>query len=229
MTLKYWLSQQRFKYHKKQFERSELAQYYRPPIIDDAAFIDKDYLVLDFETTGLKPHKNRVLSVGFTTIRKGRITTGQSEHHYVKHTDFIPEETVIIHHITEQEAAHGIPIQEVFPYLLKQLDGKILVAHFADIEVGFLQQIAKALYQTTLPLVVIDTLQLAFHRKYKQAVHIPPDALNLFTLRESYHLPRYKAHNAMLDALATAELLLAQVNDMSQRGQVPLKKLLHLT
>ena len=33
--------------------------------------------------------------------------------------------------------------------------------------------------------------------------------LQLGRLRSAYHLPRYTAHNALIDAFATAELLLA--------------------
>lgn len=226
MMIKNWLSQKKFQRQLKQFQQSSLADYYSPPIIADRLFKDADFLVLDFETTGLSPKKNKVLSIGYTILSKQRIQLGKSSHFYIRHTDMIPDETVIIHHITEQDAANGIPIQEVFPFLLQQLSGKILVAHFADIEVGFLQQIARSVYQTQLPLVAIDTLQIAYQSKYKQSVHIPSDALNLFTLREGYQLPRYKAHNAMTDAVATAELLLAQVSKMDQHEKTPIKRLL---
>lgn len=226
MMIKNWLAQKKFQRQLKQFQQSSLADYYSPPIISDCLFEDTEFLVLDFETTGLSPKKDRVLSIGYTTLSKQRIKLGQSAHFYIRHTDMIPDETVIIHHITEQEAASGIPIQDVFPLLLQQLSGKVLVAHFADIEVGFLQQIAKAVYQTQLPLLTVDTLQIAYQSKYKQSVHIPTNALNLFTLRENYQLPRYKAHNAMSDAIATAELLLAQINEMEKHEKTPVKKLL---
>lgn len=224
--LKNWLSQQRYQHHLKRFKNSELSKYYTPPELSDCSFKQADFLVLDFETTGLSPKKDRVLSMGYTLLSKQRIQLGKSAHYYIRHTDMIPDETVIIHHITEQEAAQGLPIQEVFPLLLKKLSGKFLVAHYADIEVGFLQQIALSLYQTPLPLRVVDTLQLAYQKKYRQSVHIPANALNLFTLRESYQLPRYKAHNAMTDAVATAELLLAQINEMELFEETPVKKIL---
>lgn len=224
--LKNWLSHQRFQRQLKQFNQSRLAQYYTPPTLADCPFKQAEFLVLDFETTGLSPKKDRVLSMGYTLLSQQRIQLGKSAHYYIRHTEMIPDETVIIHHITEQEAAQGLPIKDIFPLLLQKLSGKFLVAHYADIEVGFLQQIALSLYQTPLPLRVVDTLQLAYQKKYRQSLHIPPNALNLFTLREGYQLPRYKAHNAMSDAVATAELLLAQVNEMEQFEETPVKRLL---
>jgi len=45
--------------------------------------------------------------------------------------------------------------------------------------------------------------------------------LQLSKLRSTYNLPRYTAHNAMTDAFATAELLLAIAARMA--GNTPLK------
>ena len=42
-----------------------------------------------------------------------------------------------------------------------------------------------------------------------EAIEIAPGDLRLFNLRERYHLPNYKAHNALSDAISTAELFLA--------------------
>lgn len=227
--LKNWFIQRRYDKQKQQFAHSELADFYTPP--DSSALAQQsikatDFIVLDFETTGLNTKTDRVLSMGWTTISRGRVQLGQCQHHFVKHNHKIPDRTVAIHHITEQEAVNGVHITEIFPYLLQQMSDKVLVAHFADIEVGFMQQIAQKVYGTTLPLQTLDTLQIAYQSKYKNAVHIPPDALNLFTLREAYELPRYKAHNAMQDAVATAELLLVQAEEMGGVNTVKTGKLL---
>lgn len=226
--LKQWIHQRRYQKQLSQLNNSKLSQYYQPPPINvgEQTFADSELLVLDFETTGLDPKKDRLLSVGFTTICNQRIQLGQSEHYLIQHTDSIPDETVAIHHITEEEAAQGQPITDIFPHLLSAMNGKYLVAHFADIEVGFLQQIATKHYQSTLPLIVIDTLQLAFRMKYKDAVHTPSHALNLFNLRKQYALPRYKAHNAMSDAVATAELLLILADEKRRKDDITIKQLI---
>ncbi len=230
MMLKSWFAERHFNKQCQQLANSPLADIYSVPDrkqLSEQAFEETSFFVLDFETTGLNPKTDRVLSMGFTSIENGRILLGKSEHYYVRHTKKIPDKTAIIHHITEQEAATGVPIKEAFPYLLKQLSGKVLVAHFADIEIGFLQQIAKTLYNITLPIIYLDTLQIAFHLKYKDAVHIPQNALNLFSLRQQYDLPNYKAHNAMADAVSTAELLLVQVSDINPQPVI-MKQLLKM-
>lgn len=226
--LKQWLKQRQFRQQHRQLQTGQLAQAYQPPVdgVLKQSFADSEFLVLDFETTGLNPKTDRLLSAGWTVISNGRVQLGQSQHYYIRHDDTISDESVGIHHITEQDALNGVPVSEVFPLLLQQLSGRVLVAHYADIEVGFLQQVATAVYRTGLPLYTVDTLQLAYRLHYKNSVHVPQDALNLFNLRQRYQLPRYKAHNAMLDAVATAELLLILIDEMGGEKQVKVQQIL---
>ncbi len=228
MLIKQWLNHRRFTRQLKALENSVLSEIYRPPTIDQKSFKDADCLVLDFETTGLNPKNDRVLSAGWTTISNARMHWKDCQHYLFKDTEAIPDQSVAIHHITEQEAAQGVPVTEVLPHLLAKLSGKVLVAHFADIEIGFLQQLCRKHYHTDIPLVVIDTLQLAFSVKYKGAVHIPQNALNLTSLRMQYELPHYRAHNARSDAIATAELLMALVEGLDQGNDTALATILRL-
>ncbi|MDH5396136.1 MAG: hypothetical protein OEW97_07655, partial [Gammaproteobacteria bacterium] len=50
--------------------------------------------------------------------------------------------------------------------------------------------------------------------------------LRLFNLRKKLNMPVYKAHNALLDAIATAELFLAILNDVSPKNNARLKEFL---
>ena len=45
---------------------------------------------------------------------------------------------------------------------------------------------------------------------------VQPNALRLFNLRKQMNLPNYKAHNALEDAISTAELFLAQKANINQ-------------
>ena len=45
-------------------------------------------------------------------------------------------------------------------------------------------------------------------------------------MRKRYGLPQYKAHNALNDALATAELFLAMASEIKPEGKAPLKEFL---
>ena len=77
------------------------------------------------------------------------------------------------------------------------------------------------LYGISPDFPVIDTMKIArqwFERRNKE---ISQGDLRLFNLRKRYGLPSYQAHNALSDAIATAELLQAQIEHMD--SSVPLR------
>lgn len=80
----------------------------------------------------------------------------------------------------------------------------------------------QACYGGPLLTPVIDTLALA---RAEQPMH-PPGSLRLGALRARHHLPRYPLHHALSDALAAAELFLAQAQALSRGGPLSLGRLL---
>ena len=82
---------------------------------------------------------------------------------------------------------------------------------------------------TADPLVAqqtIDTLEIA-QRVFERRNHtIQPGDLRLFNLRPRYNLPQYRAHNALSDALATAELFLAMAENLYPGRPCPLGEFL---
>ncbi len=226
--------QHRYKRYQKRSQRqikfkneSPIRQFYSQATIDlNLPVSEVEFLALDMETTGLNPKKDRVLSIGYTVIKGLRIQVGASRHFYCQHTQTIPDESVIVHQITEQQAATGQPIEALFPDIVSALKGRVLLAHYADIELGFLNQTALELYDSPLIFPVVDTLRLAYRMTYKDSVHIERGALSLSQLRNKAGLPSFKAHNALTDAVATAELLLYQLKELNHQKPVPLKRII---
>jgi DNA polymerase-3 subunit epsilon len=73
---------------------------------------------------------------------------------------------------------------------------------------------------------IIDTLEIA-QRAFQRRNHtIQPGDLRLFNLRPRYNLPQYKAHNALSDALATAEVFLALADNQYPTAPCPLREFL---
>ena len=73
---------------------------------------------------------------------------------------------------------------------------------------------------------VIDTLALAKKRHDRCSQAYAPSTLYLTNLRAEYGLPRYSAHNALNDAIATAELFMAKVQHSELKGHTKLKSLI---
>ncbi len=72
----------------------------------------------------------------------------------------------------------------------------------------------------------VDTLLLEEAILRRKDAPIMPGDLRLQACRERYNLPNYPAHNALVDALATAELLQAQAQHRSGGKHFPLRNFL---
>jgi DNA polymerase-3 subunit epsilon len=189
-------------------------------------FPEIELLAVDFETTGLHAVNDKLLSVGFIGVQQHQISLKNSYHQIIKTKDDLAADNVIIHQITDQQKEQGSPLKEVIETLLEALAGKVMLVHFARIERQFLQQACIELYGLAPPFPMIDTLMVAKRQLDKHDVAYDPSALRLSALRGKMGLPNHFAHNALNDAIATAELLMAQVNHMPLSNKVQLRDIL---
>ena len=173
-------------------------------------------LAVDFETTGLDAVHDKLLSVGCVELCHNQIKLASSYHQIINTKGRLKADNVTIHQITDDQKDQGQPLAQVIEHLLKQLTGKVMLVHFARIERQFLQQACLELYGMAPPLPIIDTLVVAKKRLDKRDVAYDPSELRLSALRAKYGFPDHYAHNALNDAIATAELLLAQVSDRDE-------------
>ncbi|MES9830362.1 MAG: exonuclease domain-containing protein [Candidatus Thiodiazotropha sp.] len=182
---------------------------------------------LDLETTGLDPNKDKILSFGLVEMRHMTIKLETARHQLITIDEEIPEESAVIHQITDDQAATGVSIQDALRELLQHMAGKVMLVHYSAIEQKFISAACEKLFGAPFVIPIIDTLVLA-QRIFEHRNHtIQPGDLRLFNLRPRYNLPNYKAHNALSDAVATAELFLAMASEMvPQPSQCQLKRFL---
>ena len=218
----------RRRWHASRLGDNALKDFYLndfPASADDSAEVE--FLSLDLETTGLDARHETILSAGWVIINRQRIVLGSGEHHLIKPESAISESSAVIHAITDDMAAEGDELCEVISRLLQALQGRVLLAHNATIERRFLDRACRRCFGGPFFTPTVDTLQLALRRLRQRDQQPRGGELRLAALREHYHLPRYKAHNALTDALATAELFLAQLAHWSDGGKTRLKQLLN--
>jgi DNA polymerase-3 subunit epsilon len=187
-----------------------------------------DLLAIDIETTGLDPKRDDILSVGYVIVRGDRVDLSSARHRLVRTYRAIPEASAIIHQITDDQAARGWLLDDVLAELLEQLAGKVMLAHHASVETGFLSDACQRLYGVGLPVPVVDTQALAKRTLERRHIAFKSSDLRLHALSERHNLPRYSAHNALSDALAAAELFLAQVAQGDSGKKVRLRDYLTL-
>jgi DNA polymerase-3 subunit epsilon len=185
-----------------------------------------EYLALDLETTGLDPQKDHILSVGVVLVRGDHIDLATAEHILLHTSREIPEDSAIIHQITDDQVAQGSSIVAVVPHLLRLLAGRVMLAHHARIETGFLRAACERLYRSRPPIPTVDTQRVALRWFQQRDRQVAAKELRLHALRERYNLPRYPAHNALSDAVAAAELFLAQAAYRDRGQGMPLGEFL---
>ncbi len=183
----------------------------------------QEFLVVDTETSSLEVKEGELLSIGWVTISGGQIRLDSAEHLLFKPRDSVGQ-SAGIHHLRDCEFENGLSQQEIMERFLEQVQGKVLVFHYAALDMGYIDQLCRELYGARLLLPVVDTLELEKKKLQRREQLLEKGALTLSQCRARYGLPDYPVHNALMDALATAELLLAQI---AHRGaRVRLKDLL---
>jgi DNA polymerase III epsilon subunit-like protein len=112
--------------------------------------------------------------------------------------------------------------------LLPELAGRAIVAHAAAIERSFLAALLRRLGGVPLPNPFIDTMALERHLVEGGGgkVREMHGDLTLDACRERRGLPDHQRHSAGADAVAAAELLLAQVAQLGGAEDARLRDLL---
>jgi len=184
----------------------------------DTPLEDVEFVALDVETTGLDSRKHSVVSIGLVPMTLDRILSDQAWHTVVRPRGDLVEESVKFHQITHTDISQAPPFDAVFEPLLKRLAGKVVVAHYHPVERNFLDAATRRFCGEVLQFPMVDTMQIEarLHPKRKpgwimRLMGKTPVSIRLADSRQRYGLPSYRAHHALTDALATAELLQAQV------------------
>ena len=180
-------------------------------------------LAVDVETTGLDAKKDSLLSIGFVPVDGDAIILAGAGNVVLRGAPEVGG-SAVFHGLTDDQIAAGVAPEKGLAQLLDALQGRVLLAHHAVIESDFLRTAMRRTWGVDVPIVTVDTLRLQPGLLTKGFDDEPPrGALRLWAARDRYGLPRYRAHEALTDALACAELYLAQVSELG--WDTPLKKL----
>lgn len=165
------------------------------------------YVAVDLETTGLDPRRDEIVSYAAIPVDDARLIVGEAKTTLVRPRQMPPPETIRIHGLRRGDLADAPPLTEVLDLILASLTGRVLVAHAAWVERGFL---ATALRPAGVGLAkpVLDTAALAGHVLGPRA---RPEgrALPLAEAATALGLPVHRPHVAEGDALTTAQVFLA--------------------
>ncbi len=173
-------------------------------------FEDAELVALDIETTGLDASTAEMLSVGWVVLRRGRVDLESAESHIVRPSGGVGS-SASVHGLTDTMVETGQDRSLVIDRIVKVLTGRVLLVHHADLDKRLLDRLCHEQFGAPLLVPVVDTLALERRRQQRRHHVDEKHSLRLSELRDAYHLPRYNAHDSLVDAIATAELLIAMV------------------
>lgn len=191
--------------------RGALRKFYEvAPPRPETPLGELDLLAVDVETTGLRPRRDQLVSVGWMPVNGGEIDLSGAGYVVLRGSEgFTVGSSAVIHQLTDDEIAAGVDHPSALSRLLGALRGRALLAHFANMEMGFLSHACREHFGAKLEVPVVDTFALERRRLERLSAYPRGEELRLARVRDRYGLPRYANHNAATDALACAELYLA--------------------
>lgn len=209
-------------YYQRRAEstRSEvLRAFYATPLPDPQTPIREVPMVaMDMETTGLDPDQHAIVSLGLVPFTLDRIRLAERRHWVVHPPRALEAQSVTFHHITHSDIENAPDLGEVLADVLAVMAGRVPVVHYHRIERRFLNAAVVARLGEDLFFPLIDTMvlearqhRLSWKARLRQRLGRDPLSIRLADSRERYGLPPYQAHHALVDAMATAELLQAQI------------------
>jgi DNA polymerase-3 subunit epsilon len=160
--------------------------------------LDRPLVFLDLETTGATASHDRVTEVGVVEVEHGSVLCEWST--LVNPGKRIPPYIEVLTGITNEMVALAPTFAEIAPALKARLDGKLLVAHNARFDYGFLQNEFRRIdvgYRSQL-LCTVKLSRRLFpqHRRH-----------NLDSLIERHGVPCSARHRALGDARVLWELV----------------------
>ncbi len=175
----------------------------------DGVTFDDEFVVFDIETTGLSAVNCKITEIGAVIVKNGEILDRFST--FVNPEAPIPENIVKLTGITDEMVADAPKIDEALPKFLEFCGGRMLVAHNAQFDTGFIR-------------VAAERLGLPFENPFLDTVavshYVNPNSKNhkLDTLAKLYNLGEFNHHRATDDAEMLAMIFDRMVSRLREEG-----------
>jgi DNA polymerase-3 subunit epsilon len=196
---------------------------------------DTGFVVIDTETTGLKPDKGDVLlSVAGIGLVQGRVDRSRSFYELIKPEREIPRESVVIHHLTPGKLTSTPVAKEpdVLTRFFEFCEGHVLVGHHVSFDVRFLNHALQSHFGITIANKVVDTAVVAsavreMHDPVKMSME-DTQHVGLDELAQEFNISMPDRHDAYGDAFATALVFQRLMGLLEKNGIKTLKELMKL-
>ena len=173
---------------------------------------DLPAVVLDTETTGLDPRRDRLVSLGAIRLTGPRIHRGQLLDLLINPGRQIPAVSTAVHGISDLMVRPAPGYRDVAPKILAAIDGVAVIGHHTLFDLTVLRRASTAVGIDWQDPPWLDTALLF------SALHPEARDFDLDAVSEAYGLTVHGRHTALGDALATAELYVKLLSELETRG-----------
>ncbi len=168
--------------------------------------LDSTFVVIDLETTGFNVEHAEVIDIAAVRVEGGIITEKFSSLVYPGF--FIPERIKELTGITNAMLVGQPKIEEVLPQFLEFIKDNILVGHFIEQDIKFLDKYYKRLYGKKFKRPTLCTLKLS--RKLFPNLK----KYSLKSLSDFFGYETNGIHRALKDAELTAHIFLRMLDEL---------------
>ena len=180
------------------------------------AGLDGEFVAFDLETTGLSNKTEVITEIGAAIYKNGEIIDQFQT--FVNPGRKLSQQIIDLTGITDDMLKDAPPIEEVLPKFLAFCGDRVLAAHNADFDVGFIQAACQRLGIEYHP-TYIDTLIMAQNLLPELNKH----KLNI--VAEALQLPEFNHHRAVDDAMTVAHMLRKFFAMVEERGVTQVQQL----
>jgi DNA polymerase-3 subunit epsilon len=180
---------------------------------------------VDLELSGLDPRHDEIVSFAAVPIECGRIPLGSACEGLVRPSRPPAERSVLIHGLRATDLRDAPPLADAIEPLLETIAGSALVAHVARVERAFLGRALRA-HGLRLRAPIADTSVIGRLWLLERDGRAPAEP-RLDELASALGLPVHTQHDALSDALTTAQVFIAAATHLDALGGETVRSLTH--
>ncbi|MGD1056068.1 MAG: exonuclease domain-containing protein [Solirubrobacteraceae bacterium] len=184
---------------------------------------EASYCAVDLELSGLDPREHEIISFGAVPIEQGRVQVGAAVHGRVRPQRSLSDASIRVHGLRAADLADAPGLDVAIDPLLAAMAGRIPVVHVAAIERGFLRPALRR-QGVRLRRPMIDTSVLGLVWLHERDGN-GPRRVSLGALTEALGLPSHHPHDAIGDALTTAQVFVALATHLDTRRAQTVRRL----